>query len=110
VTPLGNGGVLDPSHPGLVAVSVPSSAQFDAATIAPGTLAFGPLGVRPVRWLPEGLLLDLDRDGRQDRLVIFPGDAGFIATDTSACVQFDRSDGLAAQGCAAIAIATPAGR
>lgn len=106
VQPLGRTDLFDPDSAGWVLVVLPGGPDLDAEGLRTETLTLGPLGAKPVRWLPRGLLRDVNGDGELDRVMLFRSqDTGLRPGDTRACVLFDRASGLAAQGCDAIGVA-----
>jgi hypothetical protein len=59
--------VIEAGRGGVLPVAILSTARFDAATVDPSTIVFGPPGtdVEPVRAVTE----DIDRDGRTDLMI-----------------------------------------
>lgn len=59
--------VIEAGRGGVLPVAILSTARFDAATVDPSTIMFGPPGtdVEPVRAVTE----DNDRDGRTDLMI-----------------------------------------
>lgn len=64
---------------GVIPVALLTTAEFDATTIDPATVRFGPAAVPPLRWAQE----DVDFDGDMDLILHFDApECGFTATDT----------------------------
>ena len=66
---------------GVIPVAILTTESFDAATVDPPTVEFGPNGAAPLRWAVE----DVDSDGDLDLILHFKTqETGIIAGDTEA--------------------------
>ncbi len=83
---------------GLTPVAVYSTSGFDAATIDPSTVKFGPAGVGT--GAHHAHFADVNDDGVTDYLGQFDTDAlGLTATSTSACLTAITTGGVYIRGC-----------
>ena len=97
-------GIIDPDSDEILAAIVYGSDTLDTSDLDASTLAFGPLAASP-SLLPEGLYLDLDGDQRQDHITLYrSSEAGFASGDDVACLQYDRQDRIAVQGCGEVTV------
>jgi hypothetical protein len=93
---------VNPRSRGTIPVAVLSTAVFDATTVDPSSVRFGPQGTeaRPVRAGVE----DVNDDGRADLLLNFDlQQIGFICGQTSASLSGQTIAGDALQGSDAVA-------
>ena len=88
--------VIRPGTGGFVDVAALSEAGFDATTVDPVSVAFGPGGAAPVG-VPS--LADVDRDGLDDLVLTFRvGDTGITCGDTSATLAATTTTGVGISG------------
>jgi len=101
---------IDPLSRGVIPVAILSTADFDAATVDPSTLVFGPYvtnltpktGATPIH-KAGGHLEDVNNDGLLDLLSHYLTKETTIASgDTVACVTATLIDGTPFEGCDAI--------
>lgn len=89
---------INPKAKGVVPVAILTTPAFDAASVDPVSLRFGPKGA--VETHNTGHLEDVDFDGDTDMLLHFPTIAAGIARgDSEACLTGKMKDGLAIKGC-----------
>jgi len=80
---------------GRVPVAILTTAVFDALTVDPVTVAFGPAGAAPVRWAAE----DVDYDGDLDLVLHFKTqETGIVAGDTEATLTGETFGGAPISG------------
>jgi len=109
--PLEVGIDIDPRHEtnrirlgkrGVVPVAVLGSEEFDAATIDPETLSFGPNGAGPIG-SHGGVRLDVNRDGFMDWVANFRiEETGIAFGEEKACIEGRSIDRRSVHGCDAI--------
>jgi hypothetical protein len=98
-----NHGTLNPKSDGRLKLTVPSTATFDATTIQPQTVSFGPNGTASLDYK-----LTQNGNGKKDLTLSFKiSDSGIVAGDTQACLSGLLADGSSFQGCAAIVTSKP---
>ena len=74
---------IDPRSKGVIPVAILTSEDFDATTVDPGTVSFGPDGARESHGV--GHIEDVDSDGDGDVVYHFPTeDSGIQCGDTTA--------------------------
>ncbi len=87
---------INPKSKGVIPVAILTSDTFDAASVDPGSVTFGPTGTEavPVKWAME----DVDDDGDIDMILHFKSqDCGFSSGDetgTLMCDQGSASDSV----------------
>ena len=83
---------------GVIPVAVLSSADFDATTINPSTVTFGPNGATETHGTAH--IEDVNGDGLDDVVLHFnTQDSGIVNGDTEACLSANLTDGTAIEGC-----------
>lgn len=88
---------INPNAGGNVPVAIVTTSAFDATTVDPLTIAFGPSGAVEVHG--KGHVKDVDKDGDLDLLLHFDiTDTGIACGDTSATLTGATFDGHAIQG------------
>lgn len=89
---------INPKSKGILPVAVLSTSTFDATTINPSTITFGPMG--PTRANPVWYIrLDVNRDRRPDMLFFFrTQDAGFGCEAPNAGIQGQTKTGQQISG------------
>jgi probable HAF family extracellular repeat protein len=88
---------LMPGSPAKVRVAILSSGGFDAGSVDPASVRFGPAGASPVR--PYEKMKDVDRDGRTDLVLAFRTSAtGIACGDTDAPLAATTFDGVVVRG------------
>jgi hypothetical protein len=91
---------------GFTAVALFGTEDFDVTDVDPATLAFGPDGAPPA-WGWHGLLWDLNRDGRKDRLTFYQNrETGLQPGDTEACLTGETAEARF-EGCDAVVVRPP---
>jgi hypothetical protein len=81
---------INPNSKGVIPVAILTTADFDAATVDPATVAFGPDGAAPVHYALE----DVDGDGDIDMILHFKTqDTGISPGDTEATLTAETEDG-----------------
>lgn len=96
-------GSINPISRGVIPVAVLSTVDFDATTIDPATVRFGPNGANPIS--AAGRVEDVDGDGLPDLLFHFPtSDTGLACGDTEAALEGETVDGRAVGGMAVVRI------
>jgi streptogramin lyase len=100
IRPLSARNLVNPRSRGFIAVAVLSTPGFDAATVDPLTVRFGPGGAtRRFR----GFLVDVDRDGDRDLLLFFRiRETGIACGDTEAILTGATFEGVPIKGSDAI--------
>ena len=87
----------------MIPIVILSSASFDAATVDPLPVRFGPSGARETH--TRGHVEDVNGDGRLDLVLHFrTQETGLQGGDSQACLTGETKDGLAIQGCDSIRI------
>ena len=75
---------------GVIPVAILTTESFDATTVDPPTVEFGPNGAPPIRWAVE----DVDSDGDLDLILHFKNqETGIAAGDTEATLTGALFDG-----------------
>ena len=88
---------INPANSGLISVVILSTETFDATTVSPITVQFGPTGASPQHEL--GHLEDVDNDGDLDLVLHFRSQAtGIQCGDTEASLTGETFDGQPIQG------------
>lgn len=91
-------------------VVVHSSQDFDAATLVLSSICFGDDPTDPANsdcGVGLSRLVDVDRDGRKDLLLMFQmGRTGIDAGDTEACLTGRTTDGRTVKGCDSLSVFT----
>lgn len=86
---------INPDSKGIIPVAILTTADFDASTVDPDTVRFGPSGAWAVQWALE----DVDSDGDDDMILDFlTQDTGIAAGDTEADLAGTNVDGWAIHG------------
>ena len=81
---------------GVIPVAILSSATFDASTIDPASVQFGPSGATST----QNSLEDSNGDGRLDLVLHFRAqETGIQTSDTQACLTGQTDGGLRIEGC-----------
>jgi flagellar motor protein MotB len=81
---------INPNSNGVIPVAILTTADFDAATVDPATVAFGPDGAAPVHYALE----DVDGDGDIDMILHFKTqDTGISPGDTEATLTAETEGG-----------------
>jgi len=89
---------------GVTPVAVLTTAEFDATTVDPATVRFGPAAVSPLRWVLE----DVDFDGDMDMILHFDAlECGFTATDTEGVLTAETFGGREVVGSDSVRILSP---
>lgn len=93
---------IQPFSRGMVLVAILGSHDFDVREVERDSLLFGPAGAAPLG-RRGGLLLDLNGDGEEDLLALFPvRDTGIALGDVEACLSGETRDGTPFEGCDAV--------
>jgi sugar lactone lactonase YvrE len=88
---------INPASRGLIPVAILTTVTFDATTVSPITVRFGPAGASLAHQL--GHLEDVDNDGDLDLVLHFrTQEAGIQCGDTEASLTGETFDGQAIQG------------
>lgn len=86
---------INPNSKGRIPVAILGDAGFDATTVDPDTVAFGPDGASAVHSASE----DVDGDGYLDMILHFKTqDTGIASGDTSASLTGETFDGQDIEG------------
>jgi hypothetical protein len=97
VKPGSDPNAINPASKGLIPVAILSTEIFDALTISPTTVQFGPGGASIAH--RSGHLEDVDSDGDLDLVLHFrTQEAGILCGDTEASLTGETFDGQAIQG------------
>jgi len=95
IKPGSNPNSINPDSKGAIPVAILTTDVFDASTVDPDTVLFGPAGARAVQWAFE----DVDSDGDEDMLLYFDTeDTGIRAGDTEAGLIGKTLDGTEIYG------------
>lgn len=87
---------INPNSKGVTPVAILSTSTFDASTIDPKSVKFGPKRVSAV----HSALEDVNGDGRLDLVLQFPTDqTGITSGDTQACLTGATTAGVSIGGC-----------
>ena len=88
---------------GVIPVAILTTDDFDASTVDPRSLRFGPVGARAVH--RRGHPADVDGDGDRDLLLHFRiRHTGIAPGDSEACLTGETSDGRPIEGCNRITV------
>jgi hypothetical protein len=88
---------INPRSAGVMAVAILTTDTFDATTVDPATVRFGPTGTEAVA--AHAALEDVDGDGDKDLILHFKTqDTGFVCGDASASLTGDTVDGRLIEG------------
>jgi len=88
---------INPQSHGVIPVAILTTDTFDATTVDPATVLFGPTGTEAVA--AHFALEDVDGDGDKDMVLHFnTQDTGILCGDTSASVTGDTVDGQMIKG------------
>ncbi len=86
---------VNPANNGVIPVAILTTPSFDAATVDPSTVLFGPNGATPQHYALE----DVDGDGDIDLILQFnTQDTGIACGDTSASLSGETFSGSAING------------
>jgi hypothetical protein len=97
IRPGGDPNATNPSNQGLIPVAILTTEDFDAATVSPPTIQFGPGGASLAH--RSGHLEDVDSDGDLDLVLHFhTQQSGIQCGDTKASLTGETFDGQAIQG------------
>jgi len=91
--------VIETDRQGMIPVAILTTPQFDAATVEPTTVTFGPTGTEAS--VARAMLDDVDQDGDIDRLLLFRlQDVGVPCTPRDAVILLKgkTTDGRAFEG------------
>lgn len=92
---------INPKSNGVIPVAILTTADFDATTVDPLSVAFGPDGAEESH--SKGHIEDVDGDGDDDLLLHFKTkETGIASGDTEACLTGSTFGGDAIEGCDAI--------
>lgn len=93
---------INPGSRGVIPVAILSTAGFDATTVDPSTVAFGPDGASPEH---GGHAEDVNGDGLDDLVLHFRTQGtGLSRGDTEACLTGQTFDGEHVAGCDTVSI------
>lgn len=91
---------------GVIPVAILTTEDFDAATVDPDTVRFGPGGAEKAH--KRAHVADVDGDGDLDLVFHFrTQDAGIAPEDTEACLTGQTYDGVPIRGCDSVRIVPP---
>lgn len=109
IEPRSTGNRLLPGSSAKVRVAILSTAGFDAGSVDPASVTFGPAGASPVP--PYDKQKDVDRDGRVDLVLAFRTSAtGIACGDNVASLAATTFEGVAVQGSDSIVTGGKCGR
>ncbi len=98
---------INPSGKGVIPVAILTTDNFDATTVDPDTVIFGPGGAEPVHTAIE----DVDDDGDTDMILHFrTQDTGIELGDTEATLTSQTTDGIEITGTDSVRIVPPEGK
>ncbi len=87
---------INPNSVGVTPVAILSTPTFDATTVAPQSVKFGPNGASPVNFSIQ----DVDGDGTPDLVLQFTTtQTGIVAGNTQACLTGQTTGGVSIMGC-----------
>jgi len=99
ISPGGDPNSINLASKGVIPVAILGSAEFDAATIDPTSLLFGPTGAAPAH-NAGGHLVDVNDDGFLDLVSHYrTQETGITEGDNEACVTGETFGGLPIDGC-----------
>jgi hypothetical protein len=103
IMPGGDTNPVNPVSKGVISVAILTTADFDATTVDPQTVTFGPAGAPEAHG--RGHVEDVDQDGDVDLLFHFrTQETGLQPGDTEACLAGETLSGNPFQGCDAITV------
>jgi hypothetical protein len=106
IKPGGSPNSVNPVSRGVIPVAILSDDDFDATTVDPDTVQFGPAGAEYKHRRTH--VKDANHDGDLDLFMHFPTqDSGIQPGDTEACLTGQTFGGQAIQGCDAVRIVPP---
>lgn len=92
---------INPKSKGVIPVAILTTASFDATTVDPLTVTFGPDGATESHG--RGHVEDVDSDGDDDLMLHFrTQETGIARSDTQACLTGETTSGDTVHGCDAI--------
>jgi len=88
---------INPRGSGKIAVAILATASFDATTVDPSSVRFGPNGAREAHG--RGHIADVNGDGKNDLVLHFGvHDSGIVCGNTSASLRGRTFSGMEVQG------------
>lgn len=103
IMPGGDTNPVNPVSMGVISVAILTTADFDATTVDPQTVTFGPAGATEAHG--RGHVEDVDQDGDVDLLLHFrTHETGLQPGDTEACLAGETFSGNPFQGCDVITV------
>jgi len=98
---------INPDSKGVIPVAILTTDDFDATTVVPETVGFGPGDALPVHWALE----DVDGDGDIDMILHFKTqDTGISEGDTEATLTGGTIDGIPISGTDSVRTVPPEGK
>jgi hypothetical protein len=97
---------INPGSKGVIPVAILTTEDFDATTVDPETVRFGPAGAEKAH--KHAHVKDANHDGDLDLMLHFlTEDAGIAPGDTEACLTGETYDGLPIMGCDSVRTVPP---